>query len=213
MAVRKRRADDWVDAQVASARKERAERERVEEQIRTERASALARPQITETRADGSRWTFTPAPGADLLAVEEIRRKLDAVKPHKDPGAPRPETIERYARRMARVHALPDVGPITVIQSGRGRFANVETWQRLPDDADEGAPRADADQVAADDARADHAVALATADAPTDEIAHARAEAAIAATVRAETRREFYGAGAWSRRDQRVRIEIIREVA
>lgn len=228
MATRKAKQDPVVAAAIEAARSSTAQRERerraLEEKLATERASALAKPRITEVRPDGSRWTFTPAPGADLVAVADVERKLAAIKPHKNPTARKPETIEAYARRMARVHALPEIGVTvdTTPKCFRRYGETTDAYVRLPDDADEGAPREASDLALADACAVETAIAATTIEA-SPEIAHERTERAVAAVVRAESRdhtaeldrldgealRPFRGAGAWSRRDQRVRIPVI----
>ena len=225
MAVQSRKAQRRHENAEAFNRidRERQAKRELEAKLARERASILARRTITNVRPDGSRWTYTPpavfGPRGKRgpQSSDDMRAALEAIKPHRDPTPHKPESIERYAARMARANALPEVGEGFEI-SGRGRYAcKTLAWERLPDDADEGEPRADADLVAADEIAADHAVAATVgdfdilalvADQPCEvEIVHERSERAVAATVRAETR-ALHGAGAWSRRDQRVRTEV-----
>jgi hypothetical protein len=262
MAVQSRKAQRRHENAEAFNRidRERLAKRELEAKIARERASILARRTITSVRPDGSRWTYT-APAVFVPRGKrgpqdpyQMREALEAIKPHRDPTPHKPESIERYAARMARANALPDVGSQGITRCGRGRFAyDTVDWERLPDDANEGEPRADADLVAADEIAADHAVAATVGDfdilalvadqscevavcprclgatpghasgvpyrqhsgpftpeicAPCAQTVHDNSERAVAATVRAETR-PLHGAGAWSRRDQRVRIPVI----
>lgn len=175
-------------------------------------------------RADGSRWIYNPPAKyqprgkRDPQTAEEMRAKLESIKPHKDPKPRKPETIEAYAARMAKLHALVPVVTFDDLETIHHMDSdNPDKWYRLPD-TDPVAIEADLATGMADPTMAEMAGMLADArfaepeQCAADLVAEGMGPHELQDRIgdeslprthgfrRTVAPRPYFGAGAWSRR-------------